>query len=272
MGWEDPESRPRQFEVLEQLLKGVSHGSDSSSSRQLSSDLFWSWHRLSSTVLWTLCIGSWGNGLFVLRDFCTLVLKCPSTAWASQNRRFFNLFVPQAVWLVGVRRELSLVRLFLKLCCSDEECSNPVTSVLEYRCLVPFSVHPSCPGGRQYTGEQWHQIPNPLFWCWQFQATCPVPEHTCNIPICAGAPCGTERCLSSVPVLAPWTMMCLSVSYMAYLYPAKPFHIVWASKQATSVLLPFYLHFIFFFPNSVLLWKCVLWRGWVGGAGLTGSL
>lgn len=99
------------------------------------------------------------------------------------------------------------------MCCSDEECSNPVTSVLEYRCLVPFSVHPSCPGGCQYTGEQWHQIPNPLFWCWQFQATCPSLEHTCNIPICAGALCGTEQCLSSVPVLAPQTMMWLSVTH-----------------------------------------------------------
>lgn len=73
-----------------------------------------------------------------------------------------------------------------------------MTSVLEYRCLVPFSVHPSCPGGCQYTGEQWRQIPHPLFWCWQFQTTCPVLEHMCNIPICAGALCSMERCPSSV--------------------------------------------------------------------------
>lgn len=112
MGWDDPETHPRQFEVLEQLLKRVSHGSDSSafeSSTRFRSVL------ILAQALQHCPVNSVYRFLrqrFVLQDFCTLVLKCPSTAWASQNRRFFNLFIPQAVWLVGVRRELSLVRVF----------------------------------------------------------------------------------------------------------------------------------------------------------------
>lgn len=83
----------RQFEVLEHFtLKRVSHGSASSafeSSAQFGSVL------ILAQVLHHCHVNSVYQFLrqrSVLQDFCTLVLKYPSTAWASQNRKFLIFF------------------------------------------------------------------------------------------------------------------------------------------------------------------------------------
>lgn len=114
------------------------------------------------------------------------------------------------------------------------------------------------------TRGQWCSIPNAFCWCWPCQATGLLLQQICNIPVCWSPLCAVEQCLP-VPVYASKTTVWLAASYLVQLHPAKPFHIIWASRQATSVVLPFYLHFIFIFPDCVLLRKCVVWRGWVGG-------
>lgn len=95
--------------MLEQLLKRVSHGSDSSafeSSTQFGSVLILAQALQHCHV----------NCVSVLEaTVCSSGLLHPCVEMPFNNlgitKSVFNLFIPQAVRLLGVRRELSLLRL-----------------------------------------------------------------------------------------------------------------------------------------------------------------
>lgn len=164
MAWEDPETHPRQFEMLERLLKRVSHGSDRSafeSSAQFGSVLILAQalqHCHVNPVYQFL------SQRYVLQDFCTLVLKCPSTAWASQNRRFLIFLYHRkfGYWAWG---ESSACWGCCKSCAAVmrnvvilwfQSWNTDVWSLFLF-------IRPVLAAVSRTQGEQWRQIPNPLF-------------------------------------------------------------------------------------------------------------
>lgn len=224
-------------------------------SSQLGAELLWSWQVLQCCHANSSCqfLMDIVHSLGLLHPF----VKMPFNGRGITKLEIFNLFTPQAIWLLGLRREK------FSFCCAAAM-RNVVILWLQYLntdAWSPFRFVRPLLEAVSRTRGQWGSIPNAFCWCWPFQAAGPSSADVQYSCVCSVL---WSRIFLS-PFTHPKTTVWLAVSYVVQLHPAKPFHMVWASRQATSVVLPFYLHFIFIFPDRVLLRKRVVWRGWDGG-------